>query len=69
MQKTGELPVDSDRKLIVLKPIEGVSYYYLRDINLYIDIELFKKRVLKKGIEYSLNMLKNIVINKINSIK
>jgi hypothetical protein len=69
MQKSRELPADCDRKLIVLKPITGIAYYYLEDLNVYIDIELFKKQVLKKGFEYALNYIKNRLIDKINFLK
>jgi hypothetical protein len=69
MQKSSKLSADSDRKLIVITPIEGVVYYYIQELNLYLDVEMFKEKIVKKGFEYALNIAKKYIIKRINSLK
>jgi len=57
MQKSTINAANSNRALIVVNPVQGVKYFYIESINLYIDVEMFNEKIVKKGLNYALNYL------------
>jgi hypothetical protein len=49
--------------MIVIHPVPGVKYYYHELFNVYIDVEMFRDRVIMKGKDYVLNLIKQHALN------